>query len=694
MGRACQEVHMGWNIQLPAAEYYTPEDPRLQEIVNEVVAIPEVAIDTETDGLILWKCVPHYWSLSWQNGHDRRICMPASTLPFFQDAWKSTEKKWVFANAKFDVHMLSNVGVNIQGHLVDSQVMDSLMYEEESHGLKPMAKRILGWKWTDFQDTFGSLRKGTCVCGHIQSAHKKETGTPTYCKKCSCSQFKQANPLDQLRKAEKENMELLVEYASNDAYGTWKVYQELKKRMEAEPTWSAYENSYPFIQTMADLFYKVEMPFTKVLYTCERNGMRLDRERLEGLRPGIDAQVAELSRNITALAGYRMNPNSNDDLRKYFFDEQGCEALKLTSGGKSGIKNKSVDVNFLKFIAGDSTPSDARQMAKYIERLRKLTKQKSTYIDGMLDKLDRQDRVHARFNQDVARTGRLSSSDPNLQNITGGAKDEFKLRNAFIPEKGNTMIVADYEQLEMRLLGCASQEEKIIEIFLSGRDIHTGNCELVYGIDYDSIQKARKIEKQVKQGNLPESAMTDEVRRAVEARQAIKTIGFGLNYGMKEKKLSRDLGITKDEALELIERYMGTYPAVKQFYAEAIEEARQTGYAFTYLGRRRALPAISSRATMDRWGAERQAVNLPIQGTAADAAKMAMILIHEDKLDEKYGCHMLSQVHDELIFECPKETAEEVMPIIKDWMEHPFPTDMAVPLTIDIGQGPSWGAAK
>jgi DNA polymerase-1 len=690
-----EKKRMGWNIRLPDAEYYTPESSGLEQIIKEVEAIPEVAIDTETDGLSLWKCRPYYWSLSWETENkERRMCMPASTLPYFQDAFAMQEKRWVFANAKFDAHMLANIGISISGKLVDTQVMHALLYEEQPHGLKDMAKQILGWKWTDFQDTFGKLRKGTCVCSHTETSHKldKETKDRGYCKHCECSSFKQANPLDQLRRAEKSNMNLLIDYASNDAYGTWKLFVELKKQLEAERTWSAYPDRHPFINTLSDLFFKIEMPFTRVLYTCERNGMRIDRERLSTLGPEIDKDVSAIETELANITGERINPGSTPQLKELFFGTYGCTPTSMTKGGKTGVPQPSVNETFLKHLAGDGTV--AGKVATHVLRHRKLTKQKGTYVDGLLSKADPKDRIHGRFNQDVARTGRLSSSDPNLQNITTGEKDEFRLRYAFVPEPGNMMVVADYEQLEMRLLACACLEPKLIDIFLSGKDIHTGNCELVLGIPYQQVEEAKKIDKLVKQGKLPESHMTAEVVSTLEARKNIKIIGFGLNYGMKEKLLAKNMGCSVEHAAETMERYMQTYPAVPAFYEEAIAEAKETGYAFTFLGRRRALHDIWSISDMDRWRAERQAVNLPIQGTAADVCKMAMIMIHDDQLEKKFDCRMLSQVHDEIIFECPKEAAPEVMPIIQEWMEHPFPTDMEVPLSVDIGAGSSWGAAK
>jgi DNA polymerase-1 len=391
--------------------------------------------------------------------------------------------------------------------------------------------------------------------------------------------------------------------------------------------------------------------------------------------------MTRLERDICSFAGRIINPRSNDQLRDYFFKEKSYTPRTLTKGGKSGVRQASVDDKVLEYLE-----EQGDQLAAMVRNYRELGKYDSDYVRGLQSRMDHRDRVHTRFNQDVARTGRLSSKNPNLQNIKRPDEDKYKIRGAFIPEDGNEHIVADYEQLEMRLLAAASMEPKMIDVFMRKWDIHMGNAALVFGrkynISYDDINAAKKIDKKVKSGELPESAMTDRVKLCLFLRQAAKAIGFGLNYGMKENKLARNIGVTPDEAKELIEQYMATYPAVGQFYEEAIDRAWKYGYSFTLLGKRRFLPEIKSRNKMDAWQAE------------ANAAALAMIHIHRENLKKHYGCRMLLQVHDELVFECPKDAVAEVMPIIRERMEHPFKTDLAVPLDVSIGRGPNWMDAK
>ncbi len=681
---------MGWNIRLPDADWYTPKDPRLANLVEEVRDQDVVAIDTETTGLKVWKDTVLFWSMAW--GDHRRVCMPASTLRYFHESFADSTKRWVMTNAKFDMHMLANMGIELAGDCIDVAVMHSLLYENESHALKDMANKVLGWRWTDFFDTFKPLMV------------PDNTKAPKLLKSGVFNQPTRRETIQEmLMRCYREDLPKLVDYTSNDAYGTLRIYEKLKKELEDNVTHSLYPQWLP---TMAHLFFLTEAPFTKVLWKCERNGVFVNRKYLQDLRVPMWEEVEQLRRQevqITGNAGF--NSNSPPQLRAYFIDKLGLRPLMYTSGGKSGVKEPSIDKGFLEHYE-DEVP-----LCSVILRKRKLEKLIGTYIDGADEHLDSGGRIHTRFNQDVARTGRLSSSDPNLQNIPTPEKDKFQLRGAFQATKGNVLIVGDYAQLEMRLLACATVTpenpegaKEMIQIFLDGKDIHMGNAAMVYGpiikrqhgwdLTYEFLKEAKKIDSQVKEGKLPASARTERVALALEKRNHIKSVGFGLNYGMKENKLARQLGISKEEAKAIIEAYLGTYPAVSAFYESAITETQQTGYSFTLLGRRRFHPGIASPNPLDRWGEERKAVNNQIQGTAADAVRLAMINCDKANLEAKYGCKMLLQIHDELMFECPAETAEAAKAEIEQIMRHPFPTDLIVPLDVSIGIGSAWNTAK
>lgn len=683
---------MPWNIALPDAHYYTRDDRRLEALVNEVLDQDVVAIDTETTGLKIWKDVPLFWSMAW--GEHKRICMPIDTLDCFKDCFKDAGKRWVFANAKFDMHMLGNVGVDFAGDCVDTAVMHALLYEEESHALKDMAKKVLGWRWSDFFDTFKPLML------------PDSTKEPKKLKSGMLSQPTRRETIQEmLMRCHRENLPLLVDYASNDAYGTLRIYEKLLEELRRTNIYSLYPQWLP---TMEHLFFKTEVPFTKVLFTCERNGVYVDRPYLQNLRTPMWDEHEKLKREMVRLTGDpNFNPNSTEQLRDWFIRHEGLKPLMMTKGGKSGVKLPSIDKGFLEHYEHES------DMAGLILRDRKLTKLIGTYIDGADEHLDQASRIHTRFNQDVARTGRLSSSDPNLQNIPTPEKDKYQLRGAFQAQPGmdTELIVGDYSQLEMRLLACATATEKnpegareMIQVFLDGKDIHMGNAEMVFGpifekkhgwrLTYDFLKEAKKVDGGVKDGKLPPEARTERHEKALFARNAIKSVGFGLNYGMKEGKLARQLGISKAEALDIINAYLGTYPAVSGFYEDAIAETEASGFSFTLLGRRRFHPAIHSHNKMDRWSEQRKCVNNQIQGTAADAVRLSMINIWKAGLDKKYGCRMLLQIHDELMFECPKETSQQAMAEIKSMMEHPFPHDLLVPLDVSIGTGSAWNKAK
>lgn len=676
---------MAWNVSLPEAHWYAFGDPRLPAVIDDVLARDAVAIDSETTGLSVWKDRVLYWSLAW--GQDTRICMPASTLPLFQDAFDDQGKRWIFANAKFDMHMFANMGFHFAGECIDTQVMHAMLYEEESHALKDMARTVLGWRWSDFFDTF----KPRMVPDPEAVPKKLKSGQMNQPKRRETIQ-------EMLVRCEQEDLSTLVEYASNDAYGTLRIYEKLKDELERTRIFSLYPETFA---TMADLFFKVEAPFTKVLWKCERNGIHVSAEYMAERAGPIGEQIAAYRREMVAITqNPQFNPNSTEHKTAYFFDEKKYKPKTYTKGGKSGVKKPSVDKGFLEHA--DETLGDP--LAAVLRPYSKLTKVKSTYIDNIDQYLDPHGRIHTRYNQDTARTGRLSSSDPNLQNIPRPDEDQFVLRGAFQARPGYILLVGDYDQLEMRLVAAAAGEPDMIQIFLDGKDIHMGNAALVFGpiyekkygwaMTYEDIAAAKKIDGKVKASLLPPSALTEQVRLALHARQAAKNIGFGLNYGMKENNLARRLGCTKEEAVDLIDAYLARYPAVAHFYEEAIQETRYKGYSWTIFGRRRFHPEIWSKSNLERFQAERQAVNNQIQGTAADVVRVAMLRCDAARLDLRFDCHMLMQIHDELVFECPEALADEALPVIKNLMEHPLPHDLAVPLTVSLGKGHAWNTAK
>ena len=641
-----------WNAQLPPAECYTTESPELDGLVREVTDRKEVAIDTETTGLTLWKDIPLFWSLSWD---ERRIFMPASTLFAFEDAFRDRTKDWVLANAKYDKHILANVGFELKGNLIDTQVMHALLYEEEFHALKKMSRSVLGWTWKDFNESFPQ---------RVENKVKESIGDTLI---RAWDNVPNASGVV----ADGATREDLIEYGANDAYGTYQIYLRLKDELQATPTDSLWPECY---ETLWDLFWKTEMPYTSVLWKCERNGCLIDVEYLENLRKPMLEEVEKIKREFCRQAGRNINSRSPLELEQLFIKERGLKALKLTA-----TKRPSLDAEFFEHYASQDS------LCKLEVEKRVMEKTVSTFIDGVLADLDPGNRVHTRLNQDVARTGRLSSQSPNLQNLPNPERDKFQIRKAFKVPKGHKMISGDYSALEMRLLAAASEEQSMIDIFLQGKDIHMGNVSLVFGEPYDEIVEAKST---------PKDKITPRQKMLLEYRSQIKVVGFGINYGMGVGLLARNIGKSEEEAQAILDKYMATYPGVQRMMDEFTAVAMNTGCSYTILGRRRYLPGITSKNRKESSRARRQCTNHPIQGSAQDTCKMAMLMVDAIDVEGRYGAKMLLAIHDELMFECPEETAQQAMVEIKYAMEHPFLTDLKVPLDVNICLVDNWAEAK
>lgn len=654
-----------WHVETQEAlwvDYSTPE--LLESTVREAFAQEVIAIDTETTGLIVWKDLVLYWSMAWRrdDGSIHRVVLPRSALSAFREVFEDPLRTWVLANAKFDMHMLANVGIQLCGKIVDICVMHALLYADLPHGLKDMHKQLFRWTWLDVTEV-------------TDSAKFPSIG-------------------DALIHLHKTDLAKLVTYAGNDVLGSLNLYYLLADQLKASPTWSCYPDKIP---TLWEYFDLTETPYTRTLYRMERAGMLVDLEYLATRRKPIQERLYELERAITRLHGRPININSGDQLRAWFIDKLGLTTKKFTKGGTSGNRKPSIDDEF---IADHAYLEPVRLVKEHKD----LTKLLSTYIDGLDKLVDHNNRVHCRFNQDVARTGRLSSAGPNLQNFPRPDNDKFKVRRAFIARTGCRLLARDYSQLEMVLLANAANDPKLLNIFREDKDIHLSNAALVlhdiykeeYNIDvtYESVKLAKEISEQVKHGKLDKSALTDTIEKLLFARQAVKSIAYGTNYGMKPTKLAGELGIPIPEALKLYNAYMDTYPAVNTFFQEKAEIAETTGFAFTLLGRRRYLPHIHSKSSFERFQAQRQAGNTSIQGSAADLVKMAMLRITASNVEDNYDVLMTCQVHDELILDVPNEVLDEVNAIVTECMDHPLETDLPVPPHTDGGYGDNWAEAK
>lgn len=399
------------------------------------------------------------------------------------------------------------------------------------------------------------------------------------------------------------------------------------------------------------LFRTVEMPLSNVLKRMEQEGVGIDRRVLEKLSTGVARQIETLTASIHHLAGEEFNINSNKQLQRILFEKLGLPSARRI---KTGF---STDSEVLSELGGE------HEIARLILDHRQLTKLASTYIDALPRLVNPlTGRIHTSFNQTVTATGRLSSSDPNLQNIPIRTELGKQIRRAFVPREGNILMDADYSQIELRIMAHLSRDPALVAAFREGTDVHRRTAARIYGVDENRVDDAM--------------------------RSSAKTINFGVMYGMGPRGLSKALGLSLDEAKAFIDEYFERHPGVREYIDHAIEEARRNRFAQTLLGRRRPLPDIDSEDGRVRSFSERMAVNMPIQGTAADMIKIAMVNIDRAMTERRLDGRMILQVHDELVFDIPPAERDVVEELVRTLMESAI--DLAVPLVVDIGTGKDW----
>jgi len=404
------------------------------------------------------------------------------------------------------------------------------------------------------------------------------------------------------------------------------------------------------------VYRELELPLIPVLVEIERAGVRIDTSVLAAQSAHLEQELAVYRDRIYALAGEPFNINSPKQLAEVLFDKLELPALKRT--GKTKAASTAVEV--LEALAL------SHEMPRLVLDWRSLQKLKGTYVDALPQLVHpNTGRVHTSFNQAVAATGRLSSSDPNLQNIPIRTEIGRQIRGAFVAEPGYVLISADYSQIELRVLAHLSGDAALIEAFRRGDDIHDQTALKVFGAD---------------------SGLDPH-----ELRRRAKIVNYALLYGKTAFTLAKDIGVPQPVAQEFIDAYFSGFPAVRTYIDQTIDAARESGVVTTMFGRRRLVPALQSRNVQERLKAERETVNMPIQGTAADILKRAMIALHRT-LAARDDARMILTVHDELLFEVREPSADELRTVVRQGMEQA--ADLAVPLTVDVGVGPTWKDAK
>jgi DNA polymerase-1 len=432
-------------------------------------------------------------------------------------------------------------------------------------------------------------------------------------------------------------IEQATQYAAEDADFSFQLYLRLSKEIEASG--------------LHNVFFNIEMPLLPILAEMERRGIRINVEHLRSYGKELQRELADIEARVFQLVGHDFNLASPKQLSEVLFDERKLPVQKRT---KTGF---STDTSVLEELASlDPVP-------QLILRHRLLTKLKNTYIEPLADLAEAQGRVHTTFVQTGAATGRLSSRDPNLQNIPIREEEGRKIRAAFIAEPGNLLISADYSQIELVVMAHLSQDPNLLKAFKEGVDIHKRTASLIFGIPEDQVDADR--------------------------RRIAKTINFGVIYGMSAFRLARDLGISNTLAREFIDSYFSTYAGIAEFIKKTVQHAQESGISSTLFGRKRRILGINSKNKTEQQAAQRVAVNTPIQGTAADIVKIAMIKVHRALQEKMPEVRMLLQVHDELIFEAPQTSVPKAMELIKDEMEHAVQLD--IPLRVSVESATSWG---
>lgn len=598
-------------IDLDEADYtFLQHRDELEAFAETLGEQDRYAFDTETTSTD-----PHYASLvgmsfAWEPGTAVYVPTPmpdgTSTEEVLELLGPILERETtkIAHNMKYDMLVMRRHGVEVGGPVVDTMVGHYLLAPEENHNLNDVARSVLNYKMVPISDLIG------------EGANERSMRDVD---------VKDAAP-----------------YACEDADITLQLAEALEEKLQDVD--------------LDDVAHDIEYPLVAVLADMEHLGIRVDTDVLDRISARLAGELDELEERIFELAGEEFNINSPQQLGEILFEKMGMPVLSKTSTG-----NPSTKESVLQELATD------HEIPGLVLDWRKTYKLKSTYLDS-LGKLVHPEtgRIHTSFNQTRTATGRLSSSDPNLQNIPVRTAVGREIREAFIPKDGWKLLAADYAQIELRILASMSGDEAMRETFRTNGDIHTDAAARVYGID-------------------PEDVTRDQRRKA-------KEVNYGIPYGVSPWGLAQRLRVPVDEAQDLISQYQKSYSGVSTLLNQLVEKAREKGYAETLLGRRRYIPEIDSSNSNRRSWAERVAVNMPIQGTQADMIKIAMNRVHERLEEEGLEGRMLLQVHDELVFEMPPEEEDVLRTLVEEEMRDALPLD-DVPVVVDIDSGENWLAA-
>ncbi len=603
-------------IQIDRSRYETLlTEADLNRWVEKLKQAKLFALDTETDNLDYMAANLVGISFALENGEAAYLPLQldylgapktlekTTALTLLKPVLENPAIQKVGQNFKYDLTIFARNGIDVQGVAFDTMLESYVLNSTGRHNMDDLAKRYLGHQTITFEEIAGK-GKNQLTFNQIQ-------------------------------------LEQAAEYAAEDADVTMKLQQVLWEKLSKEPT-------------LEKLFKEMELPLLGVLSRMERRGVLIDSDALFLQSNEIANRLSELEEQAYVLAGQPFNLASTKQLQEILFDKLGLPVIQKTPKGAPSTNEEVLEE--LAF---------SHELPKVLVEHRGLSKLKSTYTDKLPQMVNPQTgRVHTSYHQAVTATGRLSSSDPNLQNIPIRNEEGRRIRQAFIAREGFTVVAADYSQIELRIMAHLSQDQGLINAFTQGKDIHRSTAAEIFGVALDEVTS--------------------------EQRRNAKAINFGLIYGMSAFGLSRQLGIGRADAQSYMDLYFKRYPGVQTFMHDIREKAKAQGYVETLFGRRLYLPDINSSNGMRRKAAERVAINAPMQGTAADIIKRAMIQL-DQKLQNDPDIAMIMQVHDELVFEVRSEKVAFYSELIKTQMESA--ADLVVPLIVEVGQGTNWDEA-
>ncbi|MDZ7738220.1 MAG: DNA polymerase I [Bacteroidales bacterium] len=579
----------------------------IKELAATLSRLDEFCFDTETSSINALESELVAVSFSWEKNKGYMVWfsddkIARENIKILKPVFENSSIMKIGQNLKFDIQVLGNYGVEVKGELFDTMLAHYLLEPDMRHNMDYLAETYLSYKPVPIESLIGEK-------GRNQKSMRSVAA------------------------------DTLTEYAVEDADITYQLKQLFYDRIKKED--------------LSSLASEIEMPLIPVLADMERSGVLLNVDALKDYAVVLRQQIADLEKEIFEMAGMEFNIGSPKQLGDVLFLRLKLDDKAKKTKTKQFVTNEEV----LQRLA------DKHPVVNKVLEYRGLKKLLSTYVDSLPELISgRTGRIHTSYNQAIAATGRLSSNNPNLQNIPIRDESGREIRKAFVPAEGNVFLSADYSQIELRLMAHLSGDSGMKEDFISGQDIHSATAAKIFGVEVKEVKR--------------------------EMRAKAKTANFGIIYGISAYGLSQRLNISRSEAKELIDGYFSSYPGVKEYMDRSIEKGRDKGYVTTMFGRKRYLRDIQSRNSLLRSNAERNAINAPIQGTAADIIKIAMIRIHSRLKESDLSADMIMQVHDELIFEVDEKDKEALRDIVVYEMENACRLD--VPLLVDYGSGRNW----